>query len=269
MPDKDQPDENSLEQDETENRQLLIDAWKARDELYRKIFGNYTYVTPANYGPPSPVSDTKAKGATDGGGTGDPGLPSQEEQHLAVLAYEPDPIRSYWTYVTAGLCSPWLQKAPEEVSGFGLELIVKAPIDEPWAAQILRSMAYYIFNHAGVMSPGARIRLNSPITVHADSQIRNIIIWYADEAPDCWYILPSGGFGLFAAIGITEDELSFTESIEEYGTWCIQQLLRQTGPGQVTDPKRNSVMSHENINQIKQSVKQFADKFRAGSGGLS
>jgi hypothetical protein len=267
---KDQADADKFEEDEYEQavaqRQLLIDTWNARDELYRTIFGQFTYVTPLNYGPPlaipkeGPISKKKTEGDT-----GDPGMPPLEEQHLAVLAYEPDPLRPYWTYVTAGLCSPWVQQAPDEVSGFGCELLIKTPIDEPWAIQILRSMAYYILNYAGTLSPGVRIGLNSPITVNTDSKIRNIFIWYADETPDCWYILPSGGFGLFVAIGITEDELRFAESIDEYGTWCIQQVLRQTGFGQVTDPRRSSAMTHENINEINQSVRRFADNFRAPS----
>lgn len=247
-------------------RQLLIRSWNARAKLYKELFGEHSYVTPANYAAPKDYVDKPEKTSTKlvSSDTGDPGDSEAEEQHLAVLAYGPDPLRTYWTYVTAGLSTPWLQKEPEEVSAFGCELIMKSPIDAQWPAQILRSMAFYIFNHAGTISPGVRIGLNAPIAVNTDSQLRNVCIWYADEAPDCWYQLPSGGFGLFCAIGITDDELKYAESIEEYGTWCIQEVLRQTGHGQISAPERKSVMDRANINTVLDNVKTFADNFRAG-----
>lgn len=248
-------------------RKLLVNAWKARDELYKQLFGDFSYVTPESYAPPKlelkkPKKKKSSKyNSTD---TGDPGDPEAEEHHLAVLAYGPDPLRPYWTYVTAGLSTPWIQQQPEEVSAFGCELIIKSPVDAKWPAQILRSMAFYIFNHAGTISPGVRIALNAPIAVNTESKLRNVCMWYADEAPDCWYQLPSGGFGLFCAIGITDDELKYADSVEEYGTWCIQEVLRQTGHGQVSDPERKSVMERANIDTVLDNVKQFADNFRAG-----
>ncbi|MBS1957701.1 MAG: suppressor of fused domain protein [Cyanobacteria bacterium SZAS-4] len=247
-------------------RRLLISAWNGRAKLYKELFGDYSYVTPANYAAPKDDLDKPKKKSTKlvSSDTGDPGDPDAEENHLAVLAYGPDPLRPYWTYVTAGLSTPWLQKEPEEVSAFGCELIIKSPTDAKWPAQILRSMAFYIFNHAGTISPGVRIGLNAPIAVNTESLLRNVCVWYADEAPDCWYQLPSGGFGLFCAIGITDDELKYAESIEEYGTWCIQEVLRQTGHGQISDPERKSVMDRANINTVLDNVKTFADNFRAG-----
>lgn len=249
-------------------RDLLISAWRARDELYKNLFGENASITPANYGPPPPIkqldkeASSRSQTSTD---TGDPGL---EDQHLAIFSYGPDPMRPYWTYITAGISSPWVQGQPEEVSGFGCELMIKSPVEAQWPAQILRSMAFYLFNHAGTLSPGARIALNAPIDVNSESKLRNLIIWYADEAPDCWYQLPSGGFGVFTAIGITDDELKFAESIDEYGTWCIQQVLRQVGSGQVTNPSRESAMQNENITSITNSVTTFARQFKASSSNF-
>lgn len=250
-------------------RDLLINAWHARDELYKQLFGDYAYVTPAGYAPPPPLSPAdladveepvqQSFGSKD---TADPGDPALESQHLAVLAYGPDPFRPYWMYVTAGLSSPWLQNEPSEVSGFACELMIKSPVDSPWCAQILRTMAFYIFNHAGTLSPGTRIGFGAPLTVNSPSELNNIFIWYADEAPDCWYQLPSGGFGLFLAVGMSEAETRYAESVEEYGTWCIQQVLRQTGHGQITDPTRKCVMKRDDINGILNSVRMFAENFR-------
>ncbi len=244
-------------------RKLLIESWKARDELFRQLLGDYTYVSPPSYSVPSAaVSLTDIDSSTADGGTADPGDPSPEDQHLAVLAYGPDPLRPYWTYITAGLCSPWLQEEPDEVSGFGCELMIKSPVDAAWPAQILRSLAFYIFNHAGTISAGVRIGLNAPIKENSDSLLRNLFVWYADEAPEAWYQLPSGGFGIFCAVGMTEDEAQYAESVDEYGTWCIQEVLRQVGLGQVSNPDRASVITAENAERL-QNARNFANNFGA------
>lgn len=246
-------------------RNLLIECWNTRDELYRELFGEPHHVTPGPYAPP-PVLKLEdvilPEEEKERGETGDPGNPNLDEQHLNILVYAPDPTRPYWTYVTAGLSSPWLQDAPAEVTGFGCEIMIKAKEDMPWAPQILRTLAFYILNHAGTLSPGVRIDLNGPIIPGSNSKLSNIFIWYPDDAPDCWYYLPSGGFGLFIAIGITPDERQFAESIEEYGTWCIQQVLRQMGHDQVTDPYRGTVMEQEGIGLALLKTKSFADNFR-------
>ncbi len=251
---------------ELARRELLRQAWTARDNLYKEIFGEPSYVSPANYGPPVfpdlPAAAKKRKSRLESNDTSRPPDSAGSEQQLAVLAYGPDPFKPYWTYVTAGLASPWVQSEPLEVSGFGCELIIKSPIDSAWAPQLLRTMAFYIFNHAGTLSPGKRIALGAPIAPNSDSLLNSAIIWYADEAPDAWYPLPSGGFGLFLAIGLTDAECKFAESAENYGTWCIEQLLRRKGHGQITDPARSDMMSESDTPAMLESIKQFADTFR-------
>lgn len=255
---------------EVKRIQLLRQAWLHRNRLYNDLFGEPTWVSPKNYGPPPAVTldevdldktDFSPVKYQDGVEQVD-----SAEQHLAVLAYGPDPFRPHWTYITAGLSSPWVHSEPQEVSGFGCEIMIKSPVDLPWAPQLLRTMAYYIFNHAGTLSPGVRIGLGGPIVAHSESLLRNVIIWYADEAPDCWYQLPSGGFGIFLAIGITDGELAYAESVENYGTWCVEQLLRRKGIGQLTDPERRDIMKDEGIDELLKSIKQFADTFRENDG---
>src|SRR5438552_7037327 len=105
------------------NRQLLVEAWEARDQLYQQLFGHYTLVSPAKYAPPL-VPDPESREVTESGGSGDPG---DEDQRLTILTYAPDPLRPYWLYITAGLSNPWYQESPAEVSGFGYELLMKTP----------------------------------------------------------------------------------------------------------------------------------------------
>jgi hypothetical protein len=238
------------------SRQLLVDAWEARNDLYRMLFGEYASVSPEKYAPPL-VPDPDSIEVTASGGSSDPG---DIDQRLTILTYAPDPQRPYWLYVTSGLSNPWYQEEPEEVSGFGYELLIKSPIQAEWPAQILRTMAFYVFNHAAQLSPGNRVALNGPVSVNTPSDIVNLFIWYADEAPDAWYQLPSGGFGVFSAIGITNDECDFAEKVKA-GTWCIQEVLRQVGIGQVTDPARKSVMQREDVQSIIPTVTMYAQNF--------
>lgn len=264
------PELDPVEQEKmaAEQRKMLIAAWHARNRLYKDLFGKYEHVSPENYAAPSEIIAEKAPSSADLGGTGDPGQPDLAEQHLSILAYAPDPLRPYWTYVTAGLSTPWIQQAPDEVSGFGCELMIKSPTKASWPAQVLRSMAFYVFNHAGTISPGKRIALNAPIVAYSESELRNLFVWYADEAQDCWYQLPSGGFGIFTAVGITDDELKYAESVEEYGTWCIQEVLKRIGINQTSDPDRKSVIQPENT-ELLAKVKKLSDKFlESGLAGM-
>jgi hypothetical protein len=185
-------------------------------------------------------------------------------QRISILTYPPGEQRPYWLYLTAGLSNPWYQEEADEVSGFGCEFMVKSAKPALWPVRLLRRLAYYILSYSGTLSPGVILNLKDPITVArgVPADLKNLFIWYADEAPDCWYQLPSGGFGVFCAVGITEDECKFAESIEEYGTWGIQQVLRQTGVGQVTDPRRGSVMAQDDIDGILSSVRMYAENFK-------
>jgi len=248
----------------TYNSELLTNSWYARDYLYQQLFGEHKYVSPSNYAPPPKKGSEEKISGREIEFNLDNNNQSLDlnEQRLAIFTYEPDPLRPYWTYLTAGLSTPWLQDEALEVSGFGLELMIKSPAEAEWPAQILRTMAYYIFNHVGTLSPGKRLALNASIIAGGNSLLRNVLIWYPDEAPDCWYQLPSGGFGIFTAIGITDDEMRLTESIhEEYGTWCMLQILTRLGLGQITDPARASVMDREDIASVIDSVQTYAQQF--------
>ncbi len=234
----------------------MKEAWQARNSLYRELLGDFASVAPENYQPPS--DSRLLRGQVPGADTGDP---ANNEKALAILTYGPDPMRHYWTYLTAGLSNPWFQDEPQEVSGFGCELMLKTPTKAIWPAQVLKTMAFHVFNSVGTLSPGKLVRLNAPLSHPQTSELNSLFIWYADEAADAWYQLPSGGFGIFVAVGITDDECQFAESIEEYGTWCIQEILRQAGIGQITDEKRASVMKRENIKEITQQVVSYARNF--------
>lgn len=264
--------------------EFVKSAWLARNQIYEDLFGQTSYTIPSIYEPPKLTKKIEVNFKDFNSGqlnsNGQPkSKPSSiidsylsgdifEEQELTVLAYAPDPLRPYWLYVTAGLSTPWLQTEPAEVSGYGLELAIKSPGDAKWANQILRTLAFYIIQHTGILSPGATLALNGPIDAYSNSLIRDLLIWYLDEAPDAWYELPSGGFGLFSCIGITDAEMSYTSKQPNYGAWCMQEILRRLGHKQITYPMRNCVMKDKNIKKLKQEVKEYAKNFNEFSSKL-
>ncbi|MFX5907261.1 hypothetical protein ABTE61_18845, partial [Acinetobacter baumannii] len=74
----DQADEEYEREKANKNRKLVIAAWKARDELYKQLFGEPSYIDPPNYAAPKPEIDESkkkksSKYASDD--TGDPGDP--------------------------------------------------------------------------------------------------------------------------------------------------------------------------------------------------
>jgi Suppressor of fused protein (SUFU) len=243
---------------------LLFNAWKARNKLYEELFGSFTYSLPkGNRAPvvPEPGSGRESDSPSEPGEAAV--FTSQmSTQKITVLAYAPNEQRSHWLYVTSGLSNPWFQEEAGEVSGFGCELMVKSAVAARWPLRLLRRLSYYILSYSGTLSPGVILNMQTPLAVRADGGLNNIFVWYADEAPDCLYQLPSGVFGMFCTVGITEDECQFAESIDEYGCWSIQQVLRHAGLGQITDPQRSSVMTREDIGGILQSVRNYADNFR-------
>lgn len=246
------------------NALLMKKAWRMRDDLYSELFGRPAFVLPKLYEPPAepePTFETSAQ-VSEVGERIKAFNSAMHEQRINVLAYAPDEKRDYWLYVTAGLSNPWFQEEADQVSGFGCELAIKAPAAGRWPIKMLRRLSYYILSYAGTLSPGVILNMPGPINPGKDADLNNLFIWYLDEAPDAWYEITSGGFGIFCAVGISEQEAVFAEGIGEYGTWCVQEVLRRTGIQQVTDPARQCVMKRSDIGGITQSVRTYADNFR-------
>ncbi|HEY9790614.1 MAG TPA: suppressor of fused domain protein [Candidatus Obscuribacterales bacterium] len=249
----------------TGSTNLLFSAWKARNRVYEELFGQPAYALPKGNVPPTNPEPGigRVDGSADNEADTTTTFKSQmTDVKITVLAYAPTESRPHWIYITSGLSNPWFAEEPNEVSGFGCELMVKSNKDARWAVRLLRRLCYYILSYSGTLSPGVILNMPIPLGSGGTGDLNNLVVWYADEAPDCLYQLPSGVFGVFCTIGITEDECKFAESIDEYGPWSIQQVLRNAGLGQVTDPQRKSVMDRKDIKSILESVRNYAENFR-------
>lgn len=233
-------------------------AWHARDQLYHELYGPHRYAFPRKYEAPSDVEpadiSTPSELAAIAGKTLD-------VKDISIIVHAPNELRPYWLFASSGLSNPWFGQA-EDVSGFGCELVLKTKTPGRWAIKLIRRLVYYIISGSGTLHPGVMLKIDAPLsTGAAGGGLGGIIVWYADEAPDCIYELPSGKFGIFTIIGIAADESDFVESVDKYGCWCIQQILREAGYEQLTEPSRPSMMQTESIQGRISSLRNYLENF--------
>lgn len=237
-------------------------AWLARESLYRELFGPPSYSLPRNCQSPqdreiAEISTPEEIAALSG--------KTLQVRDISIVAHEPNETRSHWIYASSGLSNPWFGQS-EDVSGFGCELVLKTKTPGRWALRLMRRIVSYIISYSGTLSPGVMLRIDAPLFAPGKSELGGFLTWYVDEAPDCIYELPTGQFGIFSVIGICADECDFVESIGEYGCWCVQQILRESGNDQLTEPYRKSIMKSEDIEGRVNSLRNYLRNFGYSSG---
>lgn len=243
------------------NADHLKRTWVARNKLYKELLGSFKHSYPPAYLPPEPIymrEDIRTAG--DIAGMLGKQIP---ENKISILAYNPQPKKNYWTYITSGLSNPWFSAEADEVAGFGCELMLKTPEESDWAARLLRRLAFYILSYAGTLSPGVMLSLEKTLFKNSNSSIAAILIWYADEAPEAIYKLPAGAFGIFSVIGLTAEEQRYIEDAGPYGSWCIQEAFRQTGIGQTTDPRRQTIMEQPQTHKLLAGLQNYCQQFNS------
>jgi len=232
-------------------------AWHARDRLYLELYGPHKYALPKKYEVPLDVEmaeiSTPAELAMIAG-------KSLTVKDINIVAHQPNEIRPYWIFASSGLSNPWFGQS-EDVSGFGCELVLKTKNPGLWTIRLLRRLIFYIISGGGTLSPGVMLKIDAPLFAEGNESLGGIVVWYLDEAPDTVYELPSGRFGIFSIIGIAADECDFVESVDKYGCWCIQQLIREAGYEQLTEPKRPSMMKDEKIGERVNALRNYLTQF--------
>ena len=235
----------------------LARSWQARDQLYQKLYGTHKYALPKKYEAPLDIEPKTIE--TQGDLAAIVGK-SLSVKDINIVAHAPNEARPYWLFASSGLSNPWFGQS-EDVSGFGCELVIKTKAPGRWVIKLLRRLIYYIISGGGTLSPGVMLKIDAPLFAGDRERLDGIIVWYANEAPDCIYQLPSGQFGIFSIIGIAADESDFVESVDQYGCWCLQQILREAGYDQLTDPERPSMMKLETIQGRIQSLRKYLENF--------
>lgn len=239
-----------------DDEKMMDRTWQARDALYRQLFGSHLFNLPKKYAPPQ-IEIQEVRTSADIAailGT------TISETDITIMVYEPNEQRDYWMYVTSGLSNPWFGSEDGEVAGFGHELVLKTKTPGRWQFRLLRRLASYVLTYSGTLQPGVMLEFDMPLFQNDKSRLDGIMIWYVDEAQDCVYDLPAGRFGLFLVLGIMSDEADFVRSFSD-GTFCMQQLLRHAGYGQVSDPQRTSIMTRPDIKDMIYSLRSYAALF--------
>lgn len=241
---------------------ILMRAWSCRDRLFHELFGPHKYSLPKKYEAPRDaetalVSDAFELAVLSG--------KSLNVKDISILACEPNELRPYWTFISSGLSNPWFGQS-EDVSGFGCELVLKSKTPGRWALKLMRRLIYYIISYSGTLSPGVMMRIDAPLFADGKSELGGFVVWYVDEAPETIYQLPSGQFGIFSIIGITSDECDFVETIDQYGCWCIQQIIRESGFDQCTEPFRTSLMDKDTTSGRLNTLRNYLENFGFSSG---
>jgi len=236
---------------------ILKRAWHARDRLYHELFGPHKYTLPKKYEPPEDAETAMVSEAFELAAISGKSL---DVKDVNIVAYEPNEARDYWTFASSGLSNPWFGQA-EDVSGFGCEFVLKTKSPGRWVVKLLRRLIYYIISYSGTLSPGVMLRLDAPLFADGQSDIGGFVVWYVDEAPDTIYQLPSGQFGIFSILGITGDECDFVEKIDQYGCWCIQQIVRESGHEQCTEPSRRSLVADGQAEARLSALRNYLENF--------
>ena len=165
-----------------------------------------------------------------------------------VFEYAPSPNRQSWLYVTSGCSNPWEEEpanyCSSEVSGFGMELVLEAPVQANWPIIILKRLLAFniLLIHGRYGEPkqlgyGDRVPLRAPITLEGDSELRSAVFYKPEHYPSS-FGLASGRVELIEAVGVTDSELAFAK---EHGSDALLPLLKQQGAWPTTNPSRGSV----------------------------
>ena len=246
----------------SEESDVLMRAWHARDRLYHELFGPHSYALPKKYEAPADVEMATLSEASEIAAISGKSLSVRD---INILAFEPNELRPFWTFASSGLSNPWFGQS-EDVSGFGCEFVLKTKTPGRWAIKFLRRLIYYIISYSGTLSPGVMLRIDAPLFLEGQSEMGGLVVWYLDEAPETIYQLPSGQFAIFSVLGITSDECDFVETIDQYGCWCIQQIIRDAGYEQCTEPSRRSLLAGGQSESRLSSLRNYLENFGFKTG---
>jgi hypothetical protein len=170
--------------------------------------------------------------------------------HHGVFECRPTSRRTSWLYVTSALSSHWGEEpasaARSDFSGLGMELVLEAPEQAPWAIGALHwLMAVQILVAAGQLRGELlhyydRVPLRTSVDpARPDSPIRNLLVAEPQGYP-AQFRLASGKVGLMLCVGITDAEHAFAK---DHGGDALASLLKQRRVFPVTDPGRSSIVA--------------------------
>jgi hypothetical protein len=155
--------------------------------------------------------------------------------HAGVYVFEPSPGMPFWTYVTAGLSTPWhltgVSDLPsdrsEARSGLGFELLLRTTEFDDWAIGLLNRLIAYQLGvtegllNGSIIAVNQRIPLQGLCCVQAGSSVEAIVITEPRDLASS-FTLRSGAVSLLQIIGVTREEYAWSV---EHGVEALVEAL--------------------------------------------
>lgn len=166
-----------------------------------------------------------------------------------ILESAPNEKRDSWLYVTSGMSNAWGMEAVDyrrdQPSGLGIEMVLEAPSQAPWALGLIANlMAYNLLVAAGrygdrpVFGYGHRMALQESIAFDRDSDLR-CVVFARPSHYDHTVVLDSGTLRFLHVVGIADAELEYAK---RHTTRDLIDRLQVRGAYPVTDPDRASIL---------------------------
>ena len=184
-----------------------------------------------------------------------------------VYVYPPGGDRTGWHYVTHGLAQPMgddisAEPSPddeEQISGWGIELVLSTPEKNSWAPDVLFNLTKYILfqTSSRVILPGDRIPCNGPLVLGTDTPLRHLIAVRSPEYASN-VRLPAGYCWLVHLIGTTNDEIAYANQwgIGTGGTAILEAVFASMGVQCLTDPNRRSLTERAEFKTIWRATQE-------------
>ena len=173
-----------------------------------------------------------------------------------IHRYAPREGRAGWTFVTHGLAQPDDPEAEAEAdeeerySGFGIELVISAPDENPWPAELLLSFVRYLLfdDESRVFLPGHRIPCSALKSIAPETELTHLCGIASPDYPH-EIELPAGRCTLVHLVGATTAEIEIARS-EDDGTAILGRVLGATGHGTLTDLSRECVTKRADFESL-------------------
>ena len=174
-------------------------------------------------------------------------------------------IPPHWHYVSFGLsdlygdCRVHRRLPNQELSGFGFELTFRlkkenAAENPPvWPANILQSLAKYVFHTGNIICAGDHVSENKPLD-DSNSKIQHMLMTIDPKLNTV--LTPLGKVTFIQIVGVTDDELKASQQWNVNGMIELMKKMAEAGGDLLVTDMRRQHSIFELNKTIKQTVEQ-------------
>lgn len=174
-------------------------------------------------------------------------------------------IPPHWHYVSFGLsdlygdCRVHRRLPNQELSGFGFELTFRlkkenaAENPPTWPANILQSLAKYVFHTSNIICAGDHVSENKPLD-DSDSKIQHMLMTIDPKLNTV--LTPLGKVTFIQIVGVTNDELKASQQWNVNGMIELMKKMADTGGELLVTDMRRQYSIFELNKTIRRTVEQ-------------